>query len=88
MKGFRRSGVSSATSWQAAQSTRTRSPARDPRSEPDRGLRSGDKVEAAEGDLEVTPEEEEEVLEDASELGEDEDDVAEVIEKVEEGDER
>ena|SRR5437667_859581 len=45
-------------------------------------------VEAAEGDLEVTPEEEEEVLEDASELGEDEDDVAEVIEKVEEGDER
>jgi len=45
-------------------------------------------AEAVEGDLEVTPEEEEEVLEDASELGEDEDDVAEVIEKVEEGDER
>ena len=41
-------------------------------------------VEAAEGDLEVTPEEEEEVLEDASELGEDEDDMAEVIDNVEE----
>jgi hypothetical protein len=45
-------------------------------------------AEAAEGDLEVEGDEEEEVLEDTSELGEDEDDVAEVIEKVEEGDER
>ena len=46
--------------------------------------------EAAEpdSDLEVGEDEEEEVLEDTSELGEDEDDVAEVIEKVDEGDER
>jgi uncharacterized protein (TIGR02300 family) len=42
-------------------------------------------VEVAEGDLDVAADEEEEVLEDTSELGEDEDDVAEVIEKVEEG---
>jgi len=41
-----------------------------------------------EGDLEEGAEEEEEVLEDASELGEDEDDVAEVIEKVDENEER
>jgi len=43
---------------------------------------------AAEGDLEVEGDEAEEVLEDTSELGEDEDDVAEVIEKVDEGEER
>jgi len=42
----------------------------------------GDDLGAAE------EEEEEEVLEDASELGEDEDDVAEVIEKVDENEER
>ena len=45
-------------------------------------------AEAADGDLEVEGDEEEEVLEDTSELGEDEDDVAEVIEKVDEGEER
>ena len=48
-------------------------------------------ADLAEVDLpehEIEGEEEEEVLEDASELGEDEDDVAEVIEKVDEGEER
>ena len=39
-------------------------------------------------DLGAAEEEEEEVIEDASELGEDEDDVAEVIEKVDENEER
>ena len=45
-------------------------------------------VDLPEEDLEETTEEEERVLEDTSELGEDEDDVAEVIEKVDEGEER
>ncbi|MGH6981941.1 MAG: TIGR02300 family protein [Stellaceae bacterium] len=43
--------------------------------------------EAVEGEAE-TEEEEQEVLEDASELGEDEDDMAEVIENVDEDEER
>src|SRR5579885_713842 len=45
-------------------------------------------VELPDTDLEEGVEEEEEVLEDTSELGGDEDDVAEVIEKVDEGEER
>ena len=42
----------------------------------------------ADGDLEVEGDEEEEVLEDTSDLGEDEDDVAEVVEKGDEREER
>jgi uncharacterized protein (TIGR02300 family) len=45
----------------------------------------GDAVAAEGGDAE---EEEEDTIEDASELGEDEDDMAEVIENIEEDDER
>jgi uncharacterized protein (TIGR02300 family) len=52
----------------------------------------GDELEVAEEDEEAAAEgeeeEEEEIIEDASELGEDEDDMAEVIENVEDEEER
>jgi uncharacterized protein (TIGR02300 family) len=53
---------------------------------------AGDDAEAADGEegvaAEGDDEEEEELIEDASELGEDEDDMAEVIENVEDEEER
>ncbi|MGE5147014.1 MAG: TIGR02300 family protein [Candidatus Eiseniibacteriota bacterium] len=53
-----------------------------PAAEPDMDVDVDDVLPADEEEGEVEAEEEEEVLEDASELGEDEDDMAEVIENV------